>query len=177
MRIAALILFVLFFFPSFGQEQNFPTNFHEVHEGILYRSGQPNRKEMLTLESFGVKTLVNLRYRINDRREIKGTSLKEFRIKMRAQSVDEEDMINGLKAILSSDKIVLVHCLHGSDRTGALIACYRMVVQDWSKEDAINEFLEEKYSYNKMWFPNLEDFLINLDINKMKEQLNQAIND
>jgi protein-tyrosine phosphatase len=34
---------------------------------------------------------------------------------------------------------VFVHCLHGVDRTGFMIACYRIRVQGWSPYDAIKE--------------------------------------
>lgn len=178
MKVYLILILVFTLNTLFGQEgekPKMPTNYHEVEAGVLYRSGQPNRKEMKVLEGLGFQTVINLRYRINDRREIKGTLLTEYRLKMKAQSVDEEDMLNGLVGIVSSDRLVLVHCLHGSDRTGALVACYRMVVQNWSKEDAINEFLDEQYGYNKAWFPNLEVFLQNLDVQLMKRRLDDAI--
>ncbi|WP_282598360.1 tyrosine-protein phosphatase, partial [Pseudomonas chlororaphis] len=38
-----------------------------------------------------------------------------------------------------SDGPVLMHCKHGSDRTGLMSAMYRVVVQGWSKEEALNE--------------------------------------
>lgn len=171
MRVILSFLFIIICLTAHAQKDLFPTNFHVVEGGVLYRSGQPTKKEMRFLEEQGIVTLLNLRYRVSDRRELKGTSMKEYRLKMKAQSVDEEDMLNGLRAIMSSDKAVLVHCLHGSDRTGALVACYRMVVQDWPKEDAIDEFLQEQYGYNKAWFPNLETFLRTYDVQKAKSLL------
>jgi len=39
----------------------------------------------------------------------------------------------------TSGKRVLVHCLHGSDRTGVFVACYRMTVLGWDKRAAIAE--------------------------------------
>ncbi len=34
---------------------------------------------------------------------------------------------------------VLIHCLHGQDRTGIVIAAYRIKYQGWSVEDAVKE--------------------------------------
>lgn len=34
---------------------------------------------------------------------------------------------------------VYVHCLHGVDRTGTMIALYRMRVQQWTNSDALAE--------------------------------------
>jgi protein tyrosine/serine phosphatase len=148
-----------------------PTNFHVVEEGKLYRSGQPNPKEMQALEQMGIKTIFNLRFRINNRREVKNTQLVSKRLKLKAQSIDLQDMLDGLRIIRDSEAPVLVHCLHGSDRTGCLVACYRMVFQGWSREAAIEEFLREEMGYNYRWFPNLKLFLENFDIQQAKSYL------
>ena len=34
---------------------------------------------------------------------------------------------------------VFVHCKHGEDRTGTVIACYRMTHDNWDDEQAITE--------------------------------------
>ena len=162
------IFCVALLFLSFKQDDKaLPTNFHEVSSDI-FRSGQPNSSEMRTLEQLGFKTIINLRYRINDKSEIKGTGLKEIRIPMKAQSITIEEMVLTLRHIKNAKKPVLVHCLHGSDRTGCAIACCRIVFENWKKEDAIAEFLEEKYGYNSAWFPNILDFLESLDENELR---------
>ncbi|MFT6863841.1 MAG: protein tyrosine/serine phosphatase [Akkermansiaceae bacterium] len=45
---------------------------------------------------------------------------------------------------------VLVHCLHGSDRTGAMCAAYRIVVQGWSKGAAIAKIKHGGYGHHKI---------------------------
>lgn len=151
-----------------------PTNFHIVEDGKLYRSGQPNAKEMAALEQMGIKTIFNLRYRINNRREIKRTQLVSARLKLKAQSITFQNMVDGLKLIRDAEKPVLVHCLHGSDRTGCLVACYRMVFQNWSREEAIKEFLLEEMGYNYRWFPNLKEFLEKVDIDALKKAVSET---
>jgi len=162
------ILFtLLFLFPS-TKEIKSVKNFHKVSQE-LYRSGQPQQKGMRELESMGIKTILNLRNSMDDKQEIKGTSLQQVRIPMRAKKIDFEDIRTALIAIKNAEKPVLVHCLHGSDRTGAVCAAYRMVVQNWSKEDAINEFLDEQYGYNQFWFPNILTLLHDLDVERLKQ--------
>lgn len=148
-----------------------PSNFHTVEEGVLFRSGQPNAQNMQYLESVGIKTILNLRYRINDRHETKNTGLQVIHLKLKAQRITFEDMVNGLIAIRDAEKPVLIHCLHGSDRTGCLAACYRMVFQNWNKTRAIAEFKEEQYGYNYTWFPNLLVFLETLDVDALKSRV------
>jgi protein tyrosine/serine phosphatase len=52
---------------------------------------------------------------------------------------------------------VYVHCLHGKDRTGFMVACYRMQVQQWSYDQAMKEMFEmgfHKFPY-LFWLPAL----------------------
>ena len=50
-------------------------------------------------------------------------------------------MLAALRAIQEAETNgpVLMHCKHGSDRTGLMAAMYRVVIQGWSKEEALNE--------------------------------------
>jgi len=46
-----------------------------------------------------------------------------------------------------------VHCEHGEDRTGLLVACYRVWVQHWTKADSEKEMLEHGFhkSLRGLW--------------------------
>jgi protein-tyrosine phosphatase len=44
---------------------------------------------------------------------------------------------------------IYVHCLHGQDRTGYVIAAYRMLIQGWSFKRA---YQEAKDMGHKWWF-------------------------
>ena len=84
--------------------------------------------------------------------------------------MDEDDILEGLRIILQADGPVLVHCQHGADRTGTLMAAYRMVVQGWPREAAIKEMLEGDYGYHAVW-GNLITLLENMDITAMRGHL------
>jgi protein-tyrosine phosphatase len=73
----------------------------------------------------------------------------------------------------NSKKPALVHCLHGSDRTGAVVAAYRMTYENWSKEDAIAEFKEERFGYHEKWFPTILEVLQSIDIDSLKSDVNR----
>ena len=165
----ALVIMCSFLLVS-STESSWPTNYNVVSDD-LSRSGQPDRKEMKQLEKMGVKTILNLRYRINNKWELKKTGLKEVRLKLKAQDLSFEDMVNALTMIRDAEKPVLVHCLHGSDRTGCVVACYRMVFQGWSREKAIEEFQLEEFGYNYRWFPNILTFLQNVDVFALKKSV------
>jgi len=42
-------------------------------------------------------------------------------------------------ALLNSNEPVFVHCKRGSDRTGTVIACYRISHDRWQQKQALQE--------------------------------------
>ncbi len=65
---------------------------------------------------------------------------------------------------------LLVHCRHGSDRTGVMVAAYRMVVQGWTQEGALREMQRGGYGYHPIWI-NLPHVLERLDVAGLRRQL------
>lgn len=151
--------------------QTAPKNFHEVEEGSLYRSGQFHRKNITVLKDHHIGVVLNLRNRINDSHELRGSGIEEVRVRMRAKHITVEDVVEALSVIINSKNAVLVHCYHGSDRTGCIVACYRMAVQGWSKEEAIAEFEQKELGYNETFFPNIREFLENIDVQSLRRAL------
>lgn len=126
-------------------------NLHKVADG-LYRSAQPTAQGMRNLEAMGIRTIVNLRSFHSDRGEIRGTGLAYEHIWEKAWHPEEEDAIRFLQIATDPKSApVLVHCQHGADRTGTMCALYRIVVQGWSKEDAIREMREGGYGFHRIW--------------------------
>lgn len=148
-------------------------NLYKVDEH-LYRSEQPDSKGMFELQNLGIGTVLNVRNFKNDDAEIKGTILEQIHLPMRAAKISYNDVIDALKTIKRSSKKVLVHCKHGSDRTGCIVAAYRMAVCGWTKEQAINEFLDPRFGYHSTWFPNILDLLNTFDVEKLKKDVDIA---
>lgn len=147
-------------------------NFHKVSDD-LYRSAQPNKKEMKLLEESGIKSVINLRSVWGDKNEVRKTKLKDIHIPMRAKKVDYTDILNTMVAFRDAPKPMLVHCRRGSDRTGCMVAIYRIVFQGWSKEKAINDFRNPEYGYLENLFPNLVEIIEGLDIEQLNNDLNK----
>jgi protein tyrosine/serine phosphatase len=133
--------------------------------GNIYRSGQPTNEGFQNLVKLGIKTVVNLREWHGD--DLRGTSLREERIKMRAWDPEPDEVARALSVILDdSGGPYLVHCQHGSDRTGTVIASYRIVAQGWDKRDAIREMTEGPYGFHEIW-TKLPAFLESLNVGEM----------
>jgi protein tyrosine/serine phosphatase len=101
---------------------------------------------------------------------LKNTNLNGIQISMRAQDPKCDDVVRVLR-ILSDESggPYLVHCQGGADRTGLVIAAYRMVVQNWSYGEAIGE-MRYCLGFNK----NVMQFLQNLDVEKIKLELGKS---
>jgi protein tyrosine phosphatase (PTP) superfamily phosphohydrolase (DUF442 family) len=145
-------------------------NLHKLGDGF-YRSAQPSAEGMRELKKMGVKSVVNLRLLHSDRDEIHGTSLGYLHLPIRTWKLKEKHVLKFLRwAIDPARKPVLLHCKHGSDRTGTMAAFYRMVVQNWSKEKAILEMKEGGFGYHAVW-QNLLIFIQEADISAYRKKL------
>ncbi|MBQ4915027.1 dual specificity protein phosphatase family protein [Maribacter sp. MMG018] len=147
-------------------------NLYQVSDG-LYRSEQPSKKGMRELEAMGIQSILNLRRQKTDEKKLKDSDLHLDRIPLKASKLDEADIFKALSLIQQAEKPVLVHCWHGSDRTGAIVAAYRMVFDNWAKERAIAEFTEDRFGYHQGRFPNLIGLLESLDVELLKKKLEE----
>jgi protein tyrosine/serine phosphatase len=50
-------------------------------------------------------------------------------------------------------------------------AMYRMVFQDWSAEQAIDEFIHGGYGYHANFYPNIEQYLQTVDVQRIKQRI------
>jgi len=136
----------------------------------LYRGDQPSPQGMQNLKQLGLRTIINLRSFHSDRDEIGETGLAYEHIFMKAWHPEEEDVVRFLKIATDPKRApVLVHCQHGADRTGALIAVYRIAVQGWSKAEAIREMTEGGFGFHQIW-GNLPMWIQKLNIDRIKKQ-------
>ena len=88
-----------------------------------------------------------------------------------AGEVTEADVENCLKLMADAPKPVLVHCRHGSDRTGILVAAWRIVYENRSVEDAEAEFRDDRYGHHEFWYGNLVKLLRSTDWDAMRARL------
>jgi tyrosine-protein phosphatase SIW14 len=114
-------------------------NFAVVSEA-LSRGAQPTAEGFAELKRRGVKTIVNLRSAHADRDVLAGIGLQYVEIPCHAWHPEQDDVLKFLKIALDpKNQPVFVHCEHGSDRTGMMVAVYRILEQGWTSEDAVKE--------------------------------------
>ena len=146
-------------------------NFAQVSPG-LYRSAQPTRKGFKRAKKLGIKTVVSLRTFHSDRDELEGLGLNYARISFKPWHAEDEDVVKFLQIATNPDyQPVLVHCKHGADRTGTMVALYRVYEQGWPKKVALKEL--PRFGFHKVW-ANLKRYFRKVNIESLREQVERA---
>ena len=115
----------------------------------LYRGAQPRKDGFEALAKMGVQIVVDLRGdRESERRTV--TSLGMQYIPMYWECSFPKDRVFAKFLILlrkNPGKKVFVHCKVGDDRTGMMIAAYRMAEQGWTARRAMREMRKYGFSF------------------------------
>ncbi|MBS4080175.1 phosphatase domain-containing protein [Pseudomonas rustica] len=109
----------------------------------LYRSALPDSGAVPLLKNLKVATVITFLPE-SDQNWLSDSDINQVQLPYRTNHVDDADVLKTLRAIQAAEANgpVLLHCKHGSDRTGLMAAMYRVVVQGWSKEDALSEMTQ-----------------------------------
>lgn len=123
--------------------QNGIGNFGQINEA-LYRGAQPDEAAIQSLKRLGVRTIINLRM-ANDSWKMEAVTAQAngityTNVPLRGAGRPTEGQISQVMAIIqASPGPVFVHCQHGCDRTGTIVACYRIQHDGWSSDAALAE--------------------------------------
>src|SRR5262245_59404225 len=120
--------------------------FFEIHQG-LYRGGQPALQGFHELKAMGIRTVINLRTDDSERKTVESLGMKYVHIPIAMplyqrpwKRVSDENVEAFLKIVSDpANQPVFVHCQRGADRTGVMIAHYRIANENWSAPNAYSE--------------------------------------
>ena len=146
----------------------------------LYRSAQPSRAGFVILESrpsFAsedrpINTVVSLRAFDDDSSLVATSSdLQLEGISFKTWHPEDEDVIKFLRIVTTPAlQPVLVHCRHGSDRTGTMVAIHRIVVEGWTKAQATDEMINGGFGFHPVW-QNLLRYIDALDVDAIRAEV------
>ncbi len=137
-------------------------NFCVVTPDVLWRGAKPAQDSAAWLIQHRVRTIVNLELLHDDRRvfgEARFASagryeLAYFRISdwepnaVIAPALLDDHVAHFLAVVDKQPKPVYVHCRSGQNRTGVMVAAYRVIVEGLSRDAAIAEMRR----YQGIWF-------------------------
>ena len=129
---------------SFAQVIGVP-NFHRVND-LLYRGGQPTRDGFKNLSTTGIKTVIDLREvgehsQADEASWVEGDGMRYISIPLGQLSAPHDADVAKTLALLTNSAAgpIFIHCRRGSDRTGTIIACYRISHDHWQNRQALDE--------------------------------------
>src|SRR5215216_3062789 len=118
--------------------------FQQVSEK-LYRGGQPRDGGVSKLRELGINTVINLRGASKETRaeetEVRALGLNYFNVSLPNWGRPQEARVRRILEIIAAPENgrVFVHCRTGVDRTGMIVALYRMTHEGWHSQDALAE--------------------------------------
>jgi len=118
-------------------------NFDRVNAD-LYRGGQPNAAAIQWLRGIGVKSIINLRMADDCWSEEAAVAAQNgivyTNMPLRGFTAPTMQEMGAIAAALRTlPKPIFLHCQHGCDRTGTVIACYHIAVDSWDSARALAE--------------------------------------
>lgn len=127
-------------------------NFYQV-DSHVYRGGQPSETGFQYLAKLGVKTVLDLREAGNralqEEKMVTSLGLQYVNVPMSGLTPPTAAQISQILALLenTSTGAVFVHCMRGADRTGAVIAAYRIDHDRWNNDRALEEAKSDGMSF------------------------------
>ena len=136
-----------------GTVLNPTDNFYQISEHV-FRSEQPTAELIPQLKAHHINVVINLRSRNADLNVLASSDFKLVHLPIHTWAMSREDLLQVMRQVQQAkalDQKVLIHCYHGSDRTGASIAMYRIIFENWKIEDALSEMKYGGYGFHPVW--------------------------
>ena len=144
-----------------NQNQKDLPNFYRVND-TLFRGGQPTPAGLKSLRRKGIKTIINLRDDDDRARAEQAEAVAEgfsyYNLPLGRYGRPSDQQVAEILSIInaSANQPVFVHCHRGSDRTGTIVAIYRMDHDGWTSQQAKEEAKRLGMGF---WQTQMKDYL------------------
>ncbi|WP_150050861.1 fused DSP-PTPase phosphatase/NAD kinase-like protein [Methylomonas rhizoryzae] len=151
-----------------------------VNNFEIYRGGQPNPNGFKYLKEKNINTIIKLN---SEQLGSEKTTTNQLGIKLVLTIIDSSDLyyaINNsvysqinfaMKALMNRKNWpIYVHCQNGWDRTGLIIALFRVCHDRYSKEDAYNEMVMNGFgTFHRLFLPGIQEYWDKFEISNCEK--------
>ena len=129
----------------------------------LLRGAQPTAKGLAELKKAGVTTIVNLRQEglevEHERKLAESLGLRFLNIPVVGWSLPSDTQVAQFLNLFRepAGPRVFVHCRYGDDRTGVMVAAYRIAQQHWTADQAVREM--HSFGFHYYLYPNMDSYV------------------
>lgn len=126
------------------------SNVGKVAPGI-YRGAQLRPNGYATLRGMGIRTVINLRARQGEKAAVESAGMRSIEVPIRITKKVDARRVRRVIALMTdrANQPVFVHCAQGKDRTGIVVAVYRMEVDGWTNAEAEAEM--QVFGFSDIW--------------------------
>jgi protein tyrosine/serine phosphatase len=138
-----------------SKKQDLP-NFHQINEN-LFRGGQPTAEGIKQLSELGIKTIVTFRDMrekiIREKQIAEENGLRFIHLHLSNWFAAEDSEIEKIIETITNPEHqpVFIHCKRGADRTGTVVAVYRMLFDGWTARQANREAKKFGIGWWQVW--------------------------
>ncbi|MGH9947816.1 MAG: fused DSP-PTPase phosphatase/NAD kinase-like protein [Pyrinomonadaceae bacterium] len=144
-----------------GQVSNNLPNFQKVNDN-LYRGAEPKEAGIAELKKLGIKTVIDMGNGEKDSKnergwvENAGMGYRNIHLHnwLKSKPSDTDAILKEIEK--PENQPVFLHCKRGSDRTGTVIAIYRMKNDGWTPDQAMDEAKKFGFGWWQFW---MKDFV------------------
>jgi tyrosine-protein phosphatase SIW14 len=131
--------------------------------GTLFRGAQPKDSAYAGLQKLGMSIVVDLRGESGEvsleKKAVEAMGMQFVNLPWSGAGLPSRDQLLTFFTLLrdNPDKKIFLHCQYGADRTGVMIALYRIAVDHWTPEQAIAEMKD--FHYHSFMLPHLAKYV------------------
>ena len=138
-------------------------NFGRVSE-TLYRGGQPTPEGFAELKKLGIEIVVNFRDERKlveaERQQVEALGMHYANIPWSSARNPKSPQVAEFLELLRANpqKKIFAHCHLGADRTGVMVAAYRIAAEKWTPPQALEEM--NVFHFHGFWLPHLKRWVV-----------------
>jgi protein tyrosine/serine phosphatase len=129
----------------------------------LYRGAQPTPAGFAALKAMGIETVVRLSLgeegSAAERTQVESLGMTFVNLPWSTARIPGTDVVVPFLKLMrdNPDRRIFVHCKAGADRTGVMVAVYRITFNRWTPSQAIEEM--KAFHYRYLFLPHLQGYV------------------